>query len=223
MSKFLLNINGIKLKILLTNNTFNMVIKKMLSLSSDVRSYMINSIKSDRDKCQLLMTCKKISDCNFYFTKNINTCFIINLRWFDRFMNVSINENNTTLPSNISHLTICSDFNKPVHDYIPLSVTHLRLYCDIKLINKQLPSSIKYLHIDHTPDEYILKYLPSEVVELSFDSFYLGTPLPILYNELKKGNFPSSVKRIIYKRTIFSCNEKDIIKSIPKVEVCFEN
>lgn len=190
----------------------------MLSLSSDVRSYMINFIKSDHDKCRLLMTCKRISECNFYFTKNINTCFIINSRWFDHFTNVNINRNNTKLPLNVTYLTFNCNFNKPINDYIPSTVTHLRLYCADEFINKQLPISIMHLSYDGH-DKKIFQYLPLKLNELKFNSYiFMIVPGPI-FIELMKGNFPSSVKKIIFRN--HSSNKLEIF--IPNIEISFEN
>ena len=38
-------------------------------LTIDVLGYLINFIKKDLDKCYFLMTCKRVSQCEFYFNE----------------------------------------------------------------------------------------------------------------------------------------------------------
>ena len=56
----------------------------------DSWSYITNFIENDNDKCRLLMTCKQISFGRFYFNEQKSNNKIINLRWYDNFVNVII-------------------------------------------------------------------------------------------------------------------------------------
>lgn len=146
----------------------------MTSIPLDICRDIVNIIKNDNDKCRLLMTCKEISKCNFYFNENINASEIINSQWFDRFTNVTINKKINKLPLNVTHLTFDAYFNKVIHDYISFTITHLRIYCNIGFINRKLPISITDLYFSGS-DEKIMKYLPSELIVLRFDTSILAS------------------------------------------------
>ena len=101
----------------------------------DVWGHIASFINSDKDKCHLMMTCKEISKCNFYFNEMIDNEKIIKSRWFNKFTNINADDL-SILPSfvthlkigtyEISYLTIFRTFsNYDFKGKIPSTVTHL--------------------------------------------------------------------------------------------------
>ena len=91
----------------------------------DIWGHIAGFIELDIDRCRLMMTCKQISKTRFYFYEQININKIINLEWYDNFINVIVSDNCDKLPLCVTHLTFCSDFNQPIIDAFPSKVTHL--------------------------------------------------------------------------------------------------
>ena len=47
----------------------------------DIWGYVAKYIKHNNDKCRLMMTCKWISECEFWFTEPIEIEKITELKW----------------------------------------------------------------------------------------------------------------------------------------------
>lgn len=69
----------------------------------DAWTTITSHIESDKDKCYLMMTCKEISKCQFYFTNFIFARKIIEIPWYDHFMSVIV-EDIIELPKSIYRL-----------------------------------------------------------------------------------------------------------------------
>ena len=90
----------------------------------DIWEYLMRFINCNKDKCNLLITCKTISKCRFIFTGKVNIESITKSNWFDHFINVCVNKL-SKLPPMITHLTFDDRFNKSIQSYIPSTVMHL--------------------------------------------------------------------------------------------------
>jgi len=88
----------------------------------DIWNYITNFIERDNDKCRLMMTCKQISKKRFYFNEQKDINKILNLKWYDNFVNVIIHDDHDKLPLYITHLTFGRCFNRPIIDAFPSSV-----------------------------------------------------------------------------------------------------
>ena len=166
----------------------------MDSLTIDVRGYLSEFIETNKDKCHLMMTCKEISKCRFFFYEKVNIENIIELLWFDNFINVyvAINKCNKFpafvthldyghyydkslcdyfFPSTVIHLKFSYGFNEPIDDKIPFGVTHLSFGYTFKL-KKMLPSSIIHLEFGHYFNHPIKDYIPSSVTHLTLGTWF---------------------------------------------------
>ena len=132
----------------------------------DIWCYIASVINDDKDKCQLMMTCKDISKCAFYFNQEIDIDKIINSQWFNKFTNVLIHDNVRILPYSITHLSFDDVFNKSIIMRFPPTITHLTF-------GRYFSKSIEYC-------------MPSSVIEITFGDNFYGSLIGI----------PSSVKTI---------------------------
>jgi len=146
-------------------------------------------IEKNDDKYNLLKVCKKIGNCNFYFYEQIKLTRINKSKWYDKFINVIVNDL-VTLPSHIKMITFSADFDKPIENYIPSSVTHLTFgYFFDKPIENYISSSVTHLTFGHNFDQPINNCIPSSVTHLTFGYFF---EQPI------KDCIPSSVTHLIF-------------------------
>ena len=137
-------------------------------LTLDLWGYLSEFIKYNKDKCYLMMTCKEISECRFFFRKIVNIKKIANTKWFDHFTNVAI-ENRVKLPKFVERLMFDYYFNRPISGYIPTSVTHLIFgkHFD-QLIHDCIPNSVKFLYFGDYFNKPIKGCIPASVIHLSF-------------------------------------------------------
>jgi len=54
-------------------------------LTLDLWGYLSEFIQTNQDKCWLMMTCKEISKCQFYFNESIHHKKIIGLLWYNKY------------------------------------------------------------------------------------------------------------------------------------------
>jgi len=118
-------------------------------MNSDIWTYISNFIQSDKDKYHVMLTCKELSTMNIFFNQLINIYQIIKLTWFNKFTNVLVDNDLTKLPRFITHLTIGhKEMYAPISGNIPSTVTHLKFGWDFdQPIDNLIPSSVTALGI----------------------------------------------------------------------------
>jgi len=177
-------------------------------LMNDIWGYITQFIEDNKDICRLMMTCKEISNCRFYFNgKIILTDEIVRSGWFDRFTNIELQSVMRKLPLSINHLWINWEFNDSIENKIPLTVTHLH-FDSIKVLPTMFPSSITHLIFGHNFNRSIAGCIPSSVVELIFGISFnqpindcIPSSVGILkftddFNQPISGFIPSSVRQL---------------------------
>src|SRR6266567_3325134 len=121
----------------------------------DIWGHIVQFIKQDKNKCYLMMTCKWISKCNFYFDDQIDIDKIIGSLWFDHFRSVIIKDI-VSLPPSIIHLTFSPDFNQPINGFIPSSVIELVFGSNFNQpINGCIPSAVECVFFGHNFNQSI--------------------------------------------------------------------
>lgn len=161
----------------------------------DIWGCILQFIKNNKDKCYLLVTCKGIFKCNFYFIQRIHIDKIGKLEWFDKFSNVemSMSHHLVKLPINTTSLMITTieSFPDPwsvnflLKPFIPTSVTHLEFDWKFnKLLDDFIPSSVTHLKLGASFNQPIENCIPSSVIEIMFGA---------RFNQ-SVNNIPSSVK-----------------------------
>lgn len=185
----------------------------------DVWSYITELIEDDKDKCRLMMTCKWISKCRFYFNQMNTYEKILRSRWFDHFTNVLVNkkiimrpileisskEINNKFPSNMNNPTFAKFVSK-----FPLNMTHLTFEDKFnKSVKKCIPSTVTHLTFGDYFSHPIKDSIPSSVTHLIFgDSFdyqiknFIPSSVKYLefgysFNKNIKGCIPASVTHLI--------------------------
>ena len=145
----------------------------MDTLLVDVLECIIKAISDNKDKCNLMMTCKGISKCNFYFTELTTVDKISSSNWFDRFINIFIKDDICTLPLFVKYLTYDVWFNKDIKDKIPNSVTHLAFGEDFEyLTSNYYCSSLTYMEYIGNKIAYFKDCIPSSVTHLTIGAFF---------------------------------------------------
>jgi len=151
-----------------------------MELPLDIWGHLTKSLENDRDKCHLMMTCKNISKCEFYFNNRIDFSKIMNITWLDRFTNIYVDGysdfprfglTNTSfvLPLFATHLAFHWGFNKSIKNCIPSSVTHLTFgVCFNQPIYQCIPPSVKHLTFDWEFNQPIKDSIPFGVTHLTF-------------------------------------------------------
>src|SRR6266567_3683991 len=92
----------------------------------DIWGYITIFIKNDKEKCYLMMACKEISKCKFYFNDIVRIEKILKSTWFDYFTNILVRWEMYKLPLNTTYLTIGAFFNKSIENYIHYGVKYLK-------------------------------------------------------------------------------------------------
>ena len=83
-------------------------------LPIEIWRYIAEFIEYNKVKCRLMMTCKEISDYQFFFNEQTYICRNkLKSRWFDRFTNI-IADRMESFPLFMTHLTFDKIFNKPI-------------------------------------------------------------------------------------------------------------
>jgi len=139
----------------------------------DVLEYIIKNISNNGDKCKLMMTCKNISKCNFYFTELININKISGSTWFDRFINIFIKDDMCALPLFTKYLTFDTWFNQNIKNKIPNSVTHIAFGEDFQYLTKDYYcGSLTYMEYNDNKMAYFKDCIPSSVTHLTIGAFF---------------------------------------------------
>lgn len=179
----------------------------------DAWTAIAHHIKSDKDKCHLMMTCKEISKCQFYFDEFIFARKIIGISWFDHFRSVVV-EDIVELPKSIYRLGFWHNYKKSIKNMIPLTVK--RVFFDSgegPIIEECLPTSVTHLTIGEGFKQPMKGFIPTSVTHLTFKSFIFFsidgcipdsvTHLTVGSSfDLSKVNNISSVKYLIFSGII---------------------
>ena len=177
-------------------------------LPLDVWGYLIEFINNNKDKCRLLMTCKEISNCAFYFYGEIHIEKIEKSKWFDQFTNIFVWNTHEKLPTSIKKIRFWQQLNVSVDDFIPSTITHLKFGNEFNKPIKNLPSSLIKLSFGNCFNQSIKGLLPSTLTQLKlgkhFKRFEIGTiPSTVTHltlgcksNNLVPGYIPTSVTHI---------------------------
>lgn len=169
----------------------------------DIWGHITKFIKQDKYKCYLMMTCKWISKCNFYFNNSIDIDEIVGIKWFDHFTTVIIRDI-VPLPLCVNNLIILGP-EKDINTYseliyrwifkestksIPSSITHLTFGPKFNYpINDLIPFSVTHLTFGIKFNQPINECIPTSVTHLIFD---LG------FNQSVNGCIPSSVIELVF-------------------------
>jgi len=164
-----------------------------MSLPLDIWSEVAKHIITNEDKCRLMLTCKEISNCVFYFEEVMNIKKIIKSHWFHHFINIVAFEEvdelprmtkylvlgdsynqyiSRLIPQYVTHLTFSNYYDYPIDGCIPGSVTHLIFGTYFNQpINGSIPSSVTHLTFGNRFNN-IIKNLPNSIVHLTFGNYF---------------------------------------------------
>jgi len=189
----------------------------MNPLTNDEWSYIMSFIENNNDKCNLLRTCKQIGNCDFYFYGRICLKKVNGSTWYDKFINVIVDDfvtlsprglTPTSLaeglplggltPTSLARLTFGNYFNQPIKDYISFGVTHLTFglthltfgFLFNQPINECIPLGVTHLTFGYYFNQPINDCIPLGVTHLTFGS---------CFNKPIKDCIPSSVKYLEFK------------------------
>jgi len=142
----------------------------MNSLIYDIWSYIMRFIKNNSDKYRLLVSCKEMSKCDFYFYETIPIHKIQNIRWFNRFTNIIVLK---------------------ITNKLPISVKKISFALCNQITPKYLPNTITTIKFSYIFDQPIKGCIPSSVKKIIFGEYF---------NQPIDGCIPSSVKKIVFGR-----------------------
>lgn len=97
-------------------------------LSLDIWGYISEFIDNDKEKCKLMMTCKEISQCKFYFYEPIHINKIVKSKWYVHHVNLIVSDKKYVSHSSITHLTFDDNFDECLNKYVSNSVTHFKIH-----------------------------------------------------------------------------------------------
>ena len=179
-----------------------------MDLPLEIWELVTRFIRSDKYICHLMMTCKEISKCGFYFYELVDANEIKNSGWFDRFVFISVT-NRIKLHSNVRGLYFSDDFNKFINGYIPSSVKYLKFGKEFnQSVFNCIPSSVIQLEFGEKFNRSIKGCIPSHVFDLKFGNDF-NQPIddiPSSVINLKFGlqfnqsvdNLPSSIECLTF-------------------------
>jgi len=155
----------------------------------DAWSCIANLIESDKDKCHLIMSCKGMSKCRFFFNERVKIEKIVTSKFFNHFINVKVNNFDVLFPPFITHLTFGWWFDQPIENRIPSTITHLRFgnHFD-QPIENCIPSSVVHLKFDTFFNQPIKNNIPTSVTHLTFGWHF----------EQAVSDIPSSVTHLFF-------------------------
>jgi len=196
-------------------------------LTNDEWSYIMEFIKDNNDKCNLLRICKQMGNCKFYFYERVYPKKYKRSMWYNKFINVIVDDL-VTLPLHIKSLTFGYCFNEPIKYYnIPLGVIHLTFGCHFNQpINDCIPSSVTHLTFGSYFNQPIKDCIPFSVTHLTFGYLFNQQikdciPLSVthlifgyLYNQPIKDCIPSSIKYLEFRGKYQHPIEKSMIYDI---------
>jgi len=137
----------------------------------DIWGYISTFIDSNKDKCHMMMTCKELSLCDFYFDEMVLVANIIGCRWFNRCRNVMVISDLMDLPSFVTHLTLGDDICYEFDLQIPSSVTHLQVNYWYNNMKNKIPFSVTHLVIYYNID-YENLFFPGSITHLTLYNAY---------------------------------------------------
>ena len=146
----------------------------------------------DCDKINFLSINKGFRELinNIWFVNEIHHNKIKNLCYFNRFINVIIDDIDS-IHTNITHLTFGWLFNQNIKDYIPSLVTHLTFGYDFNQgIKDCIPTSVTHLTFGWHFNQNIKDCIPSSVTHLTFGCDF---------NQNIKDCIPSSVTHLTFR------------------------
>lgn len=163
-------------------------------LPGEIWQIIIEFIETNKDKCRMLMTCKDMSKCKFYFRQfiHINNCIKITKSiWYNYFTNILCDNTNISLPKYTKKMIFSEFFSGPIiNGFIPSTVTHVKFNSFFnRPINNCIPSSVKHLIFGSTFNRPIENYLPTSITHLTF-GFRFNHPI--------KNNIPTSVTHLVF-------------------------
>src|SRR5690606_9361685 len=148
-------------------------------LPIEIWRYIAESVEYNKDKCQLMMTCKEISDYQFFFNEQtLISRNKIKSRWFDRFTNI-ITDKIESFPLFMTHLTFYKYFNMPI-----TSIKKEKIKNKLKFIEK----NAFYTHISGGKPEVF--YIPLSVTHLTLSADF--------NQPINKNSIPSSVTHLAF-------------------------
>lgn len=154
----------------------------------DIWIHIIKSIESDKIKCRTAMTCKGLSNREFYFHEKIHISKIVKSRWFDYFTNVVVSEK-SMLPLHIKRLSLGCFFKQPIDNYIPSSITHLDIGTRYLYFYDDIPASVIHLSFNKFCGSHNRSLTLSSVTHLTINKLCCG---------LLQENFPISVTHLTF-------------------------
>ena len=162
----------------------------MNSQMLDIWGYLAQFIKSNADKCHLMMTCKKMSKCKFHYDGMISLMKIVNLKCYKKFTNVIIDTDHSLigLSPSIDTITFDNNFNKPIECAIPTTIRHITF-------GKSFQKSLK-------------DCIPSSVISLTLNAYYTHFD-----------KFPTTIKELFIYEYANVATKKDIIKNVERKDL----
>jgi len=186
----------------------------------------ISEYLSDKDKiiwASISIAMTRLKN-KFAYHERIFIEKITSLQYFDNFECVSVCETTyicpknakrvyfvaytTDIPSFVTHLTF-SDFNEPIKNIIPESVTHLTFeYKFDQSIENSIPESVTHLIFGGAFNHPIKCCIPKSVIYLEFGSFFnqsIDNSIPASVTHLRFGflfnqplnDIPSTIEEIV--------------------------
>jgi len=146
----------------------------MNSLTYDSWNHTIKFIKSDRDICHLISSCKEMSKCEFYFDRKTEIEKILYSDWYNHFTNIILKDMKNKLPISVKKIlfTSCDEI---IMDYIPTSITKIKFSGTInKSIKDCIPSSIKEIYFGACFKQPIDDFIPISVNKIIFSDSFNG-------------------------------------------------
>lgn len=179
----------------------------------DIWNQIVEFIKTNKEKCYLMMTCKEISKCHVYFYDIVMNDKILKSKWFNNFTSILVKWDMFRLPMHVTHLTFGSFFNQPVDGYIPYGVTHLKFGGNFNRSVYKLPSSVTHLELGCS-FKHSIENIPSSVTHLTCDKS-ICTNIPSTVTHLfVKGLYNIHESSRIYEQF----NRIDLVISFPEIK-----
>lgn len=183
-------------------------------LPSEIWEIIIEFIELNEDKCRMLMTCKDIFKCQFYFKESVfinSDIKIHKSQWYDHFTNVLCYSTDIALPKYTKKIYFHESFDKLINnDFIPSMVTHIDFnYIFNHPINNCIPSSVTHLSFGTIFDQPIENCLPRSITHLIFG---------YRFNHPIKNNIPTSVTHLIFGNC-FNQSLMDIPSSVTHLKL----
>jgi len=154
-------------------------------MNTDCWNIILQFIKSNKNKCNLLMTHKDMINCNVYFEEPIDLRNITKSTWFNNFINIIVNGKYDELPLSTKYVTFGNRFKYSDKGIFPQSVTHVKLnkkYCES--VKDLIPSSVTHLQIGNRINNGEIKNIPISIKELICDGFIYDEKRGVIYDHL---------------------------------------